>query len=62
LILGGVVWLLAEVPKDMQVTKGGRVKQYALFSNSHNGSYDIDFRLTTVRVVCKNTLFSALKS
>ena len=33
---------------------------YALFTNSHNCSIAIDVRLTTVRVVCRNTLSLAL--
>ena len=37
------------------------MKTYSLFTNSHNGSIAIDFRLTTLRVVCQNTLSLALK-
>jgi len=57
---GEVVWLLAKLPADMQITEGDTVKPYALFTNSHNGSIAIDVRLTTVRVVCQNTLSFAL--
>jgi len=57
---GEVIWLLAELPGNIQVRKGDRVKPYALFTNSHDGSIAIDFRLTTVRVVCQNTLSLAL--
>jgi len=57
---GEVVWLLARLPRDIRV--GGRdlVEPYLLFSNSHDGSQAIDIRLTTVRVVCRNTLSMAL--
>jgi phage/plasmid-like protein (TIGR03299 family) len=52
---------MAELPKNIKVTDKDQVKTYSLFTNSHNGSIAIDFRLTTVRVVCQNTLSLALK-
>ena len=58
---GEVVWVMAELPKNIMVTDADQVKTYSLFTNSHNGSIAIDFRLTTVRVVCQNTLSLALK-
>jgi len=58
---GEVIWVLARLPKEFNVAKGDTVKTYVLFTNSHNGSIAIDFRLTTVRVVCQNTLSLALK-
>lgn len=58
---GEVVWLLAKLPKEIKVTASDIVQPYALFSNSHDGSIAIDFRLTTVRVVCQNTLSLALR-
>jgi len=58
---GEVVWVMAELPKNIKVTDADQVKTYSLFTNSHNGSIAIDFRLTTVRVVCQNTLSLALK-
>jgi phage/plasmid-like protein (TIGR03299 family) len=58
---GEVVWVMAELPKNITVTDKDQVKTYSLFTNSHNGSIAIDFRLTTVRVVCQNTLSLALK-
>jgi phage/plasmid-like protein (TIGR03299 family) len=58
---GEVVWAMAELPKSITVTNKDQVKTYSLFTNSHNGSIAIDFRLTTVRVVCQNTLSLALK-
>ncbi|MCU0597518.1 MAG: DUF932 domain-containing protein [Desulfobacterota bacterium] len=58
---GEVIWLLAELPKNIFVTPADRVNTYALFTNSHNGTIAVDFRLTTVRVVCRNTLCLALK-
>jgi phage/plasmid-like protein (TIGR03299 family) len=57
---GEVVWLLAALPKVLEILSDDIVKPYVLFTNSHNGSVSIDFRLTTVRVVCQNTLSLAL--
>ncbi len=57
---GEVVWLLARLPEDIQVGGDDVVEPYLLFSNSHDGSQPIDIRLTTVRVVCRNTLSFAL--
>lgn len=57
---GEVVWLLARLPDEIVVGDGDRVETYALWSNSHDGSLPIDIRLTTIRVVCRNTLSLAL--
>ena len=55
-----MIWCLAELPGNILVGKKDNVKPYALFTNSHDGSIAIDVRLTTVRVVCQNTLSLAL--
>jgi phage/plasmid-like protein (TIGR03299 family) len=57
---GEVVWLLARLPEDIHVGGDDVVETYLLYSNSHDGSQPIDIRLTTVRVVCRNTLSFAL--
>ena len=57
---GEVVWLLARLPEDICVGGDDVVETYLLYSNSHDGSQPIDIRLTTVRVVCRNTLSFAL--
>ncbi len=57
---GEVIWLLARLPDEIRVRENDLVEPYMLFTNSHNGSIAIDFRLTTVRVVCQNTLSLAL--
>lgn len=59
---GEVVWLLARLPEDIKVRGEDVVETYLLFSNSHDGSSAIDIRLTTVRVVCQNTLSLALQN
>jgi phage/plasmid-like protein (TIGR03299 family) len=57
---GEVVWLLARLPEDIRVGGNDVVETYLLYSNSHDGSQPIDIRLTTVSVVCRNTLSFAL--
>lgn len=57
---GQVVWALARLPGEMKVRGNDIVEPYFLFSNSHDGTRAIDFRLTTIRVVCQNTLNLAL--
>lgn len=58
---GEVVWLQARLPNPITVCEGDQLDAYLLFSNSHDGSYPIDIRISTVRVVCNNTLNLALK-
>lgn len=58
---GEVVWLLAALPKELTIVSDDVVRPYALFTNSHDGSIAVDFRLTAVRVVCENTLSLALE-
>ena len=57
---GEVIWLLARLPSDIRVRGDDILETYLLFTNSHDGSVAIDIRLTTVRVVCQNTLSLAL--
>lgn len=58
---GEVVWLLARIEKPLEIGRGDIVQPYALFANSHDGSMAFNIRLTTVRVVCQNTLALAMK-
>jgi phage/plasmid-like protein (TIGR03299 family) len=57
---GERVWLLARLPAEIKLNGNDVVEPYLLFSNSHDGSSGIDIRLTTIRVVCQNTLSMAL--
>ena len=57
---GRSVFLLA---KTQGLTIGGeKIAPYVVFSNSHDGSGKVKAALTTIRVICKNTLSLALKT
>ncbi len=58
---GEIIWLLAKLPASITVAAGDVVEPYMLLTNSHDGTIAIDFRLTTVRVVCQNTLALAMR-
>ena len=57
---GEVIWLMARLPEDILLNGEDVVRPYLLFTNSHDGSVGINIRLTTIRVVCNNTLSMAL--
>lgn len=57
---GEKVWLLARLDSTFSVGKDDVVQPYALMANSHDGSMAFNIRLTTVRVVCQNTLSLAM--
>lgn len=59
---GEVIWLLAKLPENITIGDKDVVELYMLFTNSHDGTFAISFRLTTVRVVCQNTLALAMRS
>jgi phage/plasmid-like protein (TIGR03299 family) len=58
---GEKVWLLAKIDKTLKIGGEDIVEPYALFANSHDGSMAFNIQLTTVRVVCQNTLSIALR-
>jgi phage/plasmid-like protein (TIGR03299 family) len=57
---GEVIWLLAKIDKTLQIGQEDIVEPYALMANSHDGSMAFNIRLTTIRVVCQNTLAMAM--
>ncbi len=59
---GERIWCLAKINGETDITGTGDVhKHYLLFATSHDGSLAATCKLTTVRVVCQNTLTSAMK-
>jgi phage/plasmid-like protein (TIGR03299 family) len=56
---GERVWGLAKLDTDMLIGGEDKIENYLLFSTSHDGSLAFEFRLTTIRVVCANTLRAA---
>lgn len=59
---GRKVWVLADLNSAFEARPGDAVKPYMLISNSHDGSQNARVLLTTVRVVCQNTLSVAVSS
>lgn len=57
---GGRIWVLARVKGDIHVKGKDRVERYLLLSNGHDGKTALRIRFTPVRVVCTNTLSTAL--
>lgn len=56
---GAIVYMLLKV--NHQVFRGDRIDNYILLTTSHEGSIPLTMAYTPVRVVCYNTLMSALK-
>jgi phage/plasmid-like protein (TIGR03299 family) len=58
---GAKIWCSVRVPKaDIEIVKGDRHETYLVFATAHDGSMAHTVKLTTVRVVCQNTLNAAL--
>lgn len=58
--LGEKVWVLAKLPHQMVIGKDDPIDNYILIHNGHNGRTAITACMTSVRVVCENTLSVAL--
>ena len=58
---GEVVWLLGKIDRTLRIAGDDVVQPYALMANSHDGSMAFHICITTVRVVCQNTLRLAMK-
>ncbi len=56
---GRIVWMLAQLPEP-QAVKGDRLANYLLLRTSHDGTASLECLLTSIRVVCWNTLTAAL--
>jgi len=57
---GAIVWALARLKSQFTLRDEDEVKAYLLLANSHDGSLCFQARLTSIRVVCWNTLMAAL--
>jgi phage/plasmid-like protein (TIGR03299 family) len=58
---GRSMWLLAKLPGYIRIGKrGDLVSKYVLLVNAHDGSSQVRCKLTAIRVVCKNSLSTAL--
>ena len=53
---GKKVWILAKLEGEYTLDNGESLESFILLDNSHDGSSALRMRLTTVRVVCSNTL------
>jgi len=63
---GERMWILCKLPENIVLRKDDGtedpLKQYLLIVNSHDGTSGVKLALTTVRVVCNNTLQAALNN
>lgn len=57
---GKKVWIMAKAPVSFRVQNGDEIRKYLLLVTSHDGSAQVRFFPTAVRVVCNNTLQWAL--
>lgn len=58
---GSKIWCAVRVPKaDIEIVDGDKHQSYLVFATAHDGSMAHTVKLTTVRVVCQNTLNAAL--
>jgi phage/plasmid-like protein (TIGR03299 family) len=59
---GERIWCLAKVPQTITVAGEDKSEVYLLFTTSHDGSMAATAKMSTVRVVCQNTLNMALSA
>ena len=57
---GRRVWMLLRLPNELKVGTGDTLRPYLLLFNSHDASSPLRAVLTTIRVVCQNTLNLAM--
>jgi phage/plasmid-like protein (TIGR03299 family) len=58
---GEKIWCLARIPRDITIAgTDDSSLSYLMFCTSHDGSLAAQAKITSVRVVCNNTLTSAV--
>ena len=62
LFAGRRVWMLCKLQGDYKMDNGEKLESFILLDNSHDGTAALRMRLTSVRVVCSNTLGAATSS
>ena len=58
---GEIIWLLARLPESIQIA-GDKIMPYLCFTNRHDGKGSVKVFISSIRVVCQNTLNAAMKS
>ena len=59
---GTVVWALARLDHNYEISKGDAVRGFILFISPHKVGSAITIRTTSIRVVCANTMAMAVNS
>ncbi len=59
---GKIVWMMVKVPGQFKVGKKDVYDQYLTLTNGHDGNWPVRVVLSSVRVVCMNTLNMALSN
>lgn len=59
---GRKIWALANIGEEATLPGGDRVKGYLLAATACDGTMASDFRFTSIRVVCDNTLTMATRN
>ena len=57
---GERIWVMAKMPRAMEIVRGDECFKYLLLSNTHTGEGSVTVKFTSVRVVCENTLIMAM--
>ena len=59
---GERVWVLAKLKEDICIGGKDEIQRYILLANGHNAATAVRIILTPIRVVCQNTLTSAVET
>ncbi len=60
---GATIWVSVRIPKaDYEIAEGDKHESYLMFTTAHDGSMAHTAAISSVRVVCQNTLRQALST